>query len=67
MSAQDKARYDKLHAHVNMLAMSKTEAIVNPRQIKADASKEQSFQDQVMDIHKKAEDRFGERIALLEK
>ena len=30
VSEQDKIRNDKLQAHVNMLALSKTEAIINP-------------------------------------
>ena len=63
VSEQDKIRNDKLQAHVNMLALSKTEAIINPNKSN---KQDKAFNDQIIGIHNKAADRFGERIDILE-
>ena len=45
-----------------MLALSKTEAILGKKNTKDD----KAFNDQIIGIHNKAADRFGERIDILE-
>lgn len=63
MSTNEQQHFEKLSNHLNMMALSKTEEIVNPKKKEQDML----FQEKITQIHKSAEAKFGERIALLEK